>query len=208
MRRATFFVTFLVALGLAVLASSAATSRAQSTNIDVGNFYFCSAPFENGVCETMVTAGSTVTWQVSAGSHTVTQCDASFATCPPSGGFDSGLLSSGGTFSQTFSSPGTIPYWCAFHPTQMRGRILVQAQPTASPAPTATAGPGSATPAPATGTPRATSGPAQVPGSGGPPGDASPWIVMVLGAGLLILGAAAAAGTLATVRARPDGWRG
>jgi len=212
MRRPALFVAPLAALVLAVLSSSAETSSAQSTNIDVGNFYFCAASFESSVCDTTVTAGSTVTWQVSAGSHTVTQCDASFTTCPPSGGFDSGLLNSGGTYSQTFSTPGTISYWCAFHPDQMRGRLVVQAQPTATPTPTPTAGPGSPTPSPppvpttgSAGIPGATSGPVQVPNSGGSTGGSFPWVAVAMGMTLLTLGGAAGAGALATARIRAGG---
>jgi len=205
MRRSAFFVAPLAAVALAVFASSADTSSGQSTSIDAGNFYFCAASFQNSICDSTVTVGSTVTWQVSSGIHTVTQCDASFATCPPSGGFDSGLLNDGDTFAQTFNTPGTIAFYCSFHPGQMRGRILVQA-PTATPV-ASTPGPGG-TPAPTTGATAApstvTSGPAQVPSSGGPTGSSVPWAIVALGVTLLVLGGVAGAGTLATVRIRAE----
>jgi plastocyanin len=145
MRRALIVVA-LVSVALATMAFSG-NSSAQSTTIDAGDNYFCNPSFENGVCDTTVTHGSTVTWAMSGqAAHTVTQCDASFATCPPAGGFDSGFLSSGETFSFTFNSPGTIPYYCLFHPTQMRGRVIVQAQSTPTAAPTVP--PGASTAAP------------------------------------------------------------
>jgi plastocyanin len=188
------------------LALSAAPSSAQSTTIDVGDFYFCDSSFQGAVCDTTVVAGSTVTWSLSgAALHTVTQCDASFTTCPPSGGFDSGALSSGNSFAQTFSTPGTIPYYCAFHAAQMRGRIVVQAQPTATQAATATPVAGSATPVPTTGSagvPGATDAPAQVPPSGGPPADSASSAALALGVSLVLAGLVATAVAL-RLRAGP-----
>lgn len=205
MRRALVSIP-LAALAFTALGLSATPSTAQST-IDMGDFYFCDPSFENGVCDSTVAAGSSVTWSVSSGIHTVTQCDASFTTCPPSGGFDSGALTSGNTYSQTFNTPGTFSYWCAFHPTQMRGRILVQAQPTATPTPTATPAAGTATPTPTTGSagvPGATDAPAQVPSTGGSRGDANPSIALALGLGLMLAGLTA----VAWVRFRGSGrWR-
>src|SRR5690348_14190599 len=55
-----------------------------------------------------VPAGTTVTWyNAGAAPHTVTSSD---------GFFDSGTIGSGGSFSVTFSSPGTYNYACAIHP--------------------------------------------------------------------------------------------
>ncbi len=56
--RHVFFTLSLVAVTTALAGMSANDGNAQPTNIDVGNFYFCSAPFENGVCETTVASGS------------------------------------------------------------------------------------------------------------------------------------------------------
>ena len=191
----------IVGLVITLSASQPDPVAAATTSIDVGDFYFCAASFENGVCDSAVTAGDTVTWQVSNGFHTVTECDATFTTCPPSGGFDSGALSSGGSYSRTFGSPGTFEYECVFHPAQMRGRVLVQAAtPSASPSPAASATPGgqSATPTSAAGV-----SPGAVPASGGGAGEnGAPWWLL---AGVLVsltVTAGAASGLRATRTAR------
>jgi plastocyanin len=176
--------------GLFVLVLSHGGGEAADATIDTGNLYYCAPSFENGVCDTTITAGDTVTWQNSAGLHTVTQCDAPFTTCPPAGGFDSGLIATGASFARQFDTPGTFPYNCAFHPTQMRGRVIVAAQQTATAAPPPTS-PGDS--GAATQTPRLTvvnniAPPtptvAGVPRSGGPveAGGGSPWITAILGA--------------------------
>jgi len=202
MKRLALSTAALALISLATLAVSPRDGHAQATTIDTGNFFFCSASFENSVCETTVTVGSVVTWQVSGGVHNVTECDASFATCPPPGGFDSGLLD-GDTYSQTFNSPGTTSYYCAFHPDQMRGRILVQAQPTATTAPTVTSSPRAQTPPVVTAGPTAVSGPAQIPASGGQTGDSLPWLALAIGMILVAIGGAAGGWALATARSRP-----
>ena len=140
-------VLSLTAIGLAALLLSAGPASADDITVDVGNVYFCSAGFEGSVCESAITAGDTVTWSVSAGFHTVTQCNASFSNC--GGGFESGDLEPGNTYARTFDTPGTYPYRCEFHPNEMKGRIIVT-QPTPTPTPT---------PAPAPTTPGQTAAP-------------------------------------------------
>src|SRR3990172_517710 len=107
----------------------------------------------------------TVTWNNVSGFHTFTECDDTFSTCPPAGGFDSGNLLTGNSFSHTFDSPGAFEYLCSFHPTDMRGRITVQAAPTATPTPVPTAAP-SGTAAPTS--PGASPAPGSLPRAGGP----------------------------------------
>jgi plastocyanin len=194
-----------------VLLMSVSSGRAANTGIQVGSDWFCDASFQNGVCETPVTVGDSVTWQVVQGFHNVVQCDASYITCPPAGGFQSDFLDAepgepfGDTFSQTFSSIGTVAYWCSLHPDRMRGRIVVNAQPTAAPtaAPTATTqatqGTGSvvtASPAPVPGT----AAPRAVPQTGGAPesNDSTPGTAALAGGVFLM----ALAGGLATLASR------
>jgi plastocyanin len=129
----------IASLALAFVLRSAAAAE---VSVEAGNNYFCSSTFESGLCETAVTAGDTVTWTLSGGVHTVTLCDESFTQCPPAGGWDSGVLEAGDSYSQTFTAPGSYPYYCALHPSDMRGRIAVTA-----PTPSPTAAP-SATPTP------------------------------------------------------------
>ena len=128
----------LACLSLALVAL-ALVSRPVSadTTVEAGNNYFCSASFIGSVCETDITAGDTVTWNIVAGSHTVTECSAGFAVCPPAGGFDSGILVDGDTFSHTYDVPGTYPYRCELHTSEMLGTIVVAAA-TPSPSPAAT----------------------------------------------------------------------
>ena len=183
--------TLLLGLGAA---------RADTVSIEVGNLYFCDVSHQEGVCETTVTAGDTVTWNNVAGFHTVTECDDTFSTCPPAGGFDSGNLLTGNSFSQTFASPGAFEYYCSFHPTDMRGRITVQAAPTPTPTPVPTAAP-SGTAAPTS--PGASPAPVSVPRTGGPADggatNAAALALVVLGGVLL---ATAVTGMWATARRR------
>lgn len=65
-----------------------------------------------------VPVGSTVAWHNTGNApHTVTAFN---------GAFDSGTLSPGGSFSQTFSDPGVFMYHCEIHPN-MVGTVQVTA---------------------------------------------------------------------------------
>ncbi len=80
-----------------------------------------------------VRAGTRVTFaNRGAAIHTVTATD---------GSFDSGLIPAGGTYARIFTTPGTIAYLCALHPT-MAGTIRILglngATPPPPPAPTPT----------------------------------------------------------------------
>jgi plastocyanin len=188
------FVLFLAitVIGAVVFSISSENATAQTTTtVDVGDFYFCNASFSGNVCDRNISVGDTVTWQwVGSATHTVTQCDPTFTTCPPPGGFASPAMSTG-TFSQTFNTAGSFEYRCDFHPTQMRGRINVAAQQAT---PTATAGPTTAGSTPSPGqtgapgqtgspTPVRSAAPAVVPQSGGPPADGgTPWALLVAAA--------------------------
>ncbi|MGE5431846.1 MAG: plastocyanin/azurin family copper-binding protein [Syntrophomonadaceae bacterium] len=70
-----------------------------------------------------VNAGTTVTWtNMDSYAHTVT----SGTPGHPDGKFDSGAISSGGTYSYTFSSKGTYNYYCRYHSSMMTGTVTVQ----------------------------------------------------------------------------------
>lgn len=63
-----------------------------------------------------IPAGTTVIWShMDTAPHTATADD---------GSFDSGRMENGGTFSQTFDTPGTYTYFCELHP-RMMGTIVV-----------------------------------------------------------------------------------
>jgi plastocyanin len=64
-----------------------------------------------------VTAGTTITWtNKDAIGHTVTS---------DTGLFDSGMISTNGTFTSTFSTAGTFSYICSVHP-MMTGTVVVK----------------------------------------------------------------------------------
>lgn len=70
----------------------------------------------------VVQVGDTVTWtNADDRPHTVTASD---------GSFDSGNLDEGGSFSFTFTEPGTYTYRCEYHP-DMQATIVVEAAPAA-----------------------------------------------------------------------------
>ena len=89
-----------------------------------------------------VSPGETVTWQFQA-LHTTTSDSQSGPET-----WDSGVLTSGQSFSHTFSTPGSYPYYCAIHSvpggTMMNGVVMVSGGVTATPtlpAPTPTTTP-------------------------------------------------------------------
>lgn len=175
------------ALALVMIAIAGFTQlsvSAADVAVDAGNVYFCAPSFEGSSCETDVVAGDTVTWTVSAGFHTVTECDLDHTNCGGTGHFDSGQMELGDTFAQTFDTPGSYAYYCAFHPSQMRGVIVVSV-PTPSPTPSPTRTPSD------NGVIFPTATPVSVPKTGGPPaGDGADFAMYALFAGgLAVLGA-------------------
>jgi plastocyanin len=146
-----------IGLALGVLAA-AGPAHGVGHTVQARNYEFA-AP--GGGSTLTVTAGDQVTWVASGDPHTVTSgapgaVTDRFVDHPGSVGF----LVAGDTFTTTFTTPGTYPYFCEVHPEQMTGVIAVVAAstppPTAVPskAPTprpttpSTAAPATATPAP------------------------------------------------------------
>ena len=73
-----------------------------------------------------ITAGDTIEWVWSAGSHTVTEG----VPCTSSGGFDQPLNSMNPRVVVTFNTPGSIDYYCRPHcATGQDGLITVQPCP-------------------------------------------------------------------------------
>ena len=80
-------------------------------SVDAADFAFRPATIE-------VAAGGRVTWtNRGVAPHSVTSND---------GSFDSGMLESGATFAQSFATPGSYAYLCAFHP-EMTATVRVVA---------------------------------------------------------------------------------
>ena len=134
-----------LAVTLAVIVAGASGSSAATVPVPAGNNWYCDPSYQDGVCDTTIAVGDTVVWEMAAGTHTVTECEPGFANCPPSGGFDSGLLNQGESSAHTFSQAGVYEYLCLLHDQQMRGRITAEQ---ATPGPTSTATPPPPTPTP------------------------------------------------------------
>ena len=111
------FVALLTLPALAVAATSTSPIASVSSGVDRqigGGVTIVDLAFQPTAIT--VGAGTTVTWS-NAGAlpHTVTS---------DTGAFDSGILSAGGTFSTTLSTPGLYAYHCLIHPS-MLGTVQV-----------------------------------------------------------------------------------
>lgn len=62
-----------------------------------------------------VKVGATVVWRNSSGVHNVTARDDSFRS-----------PTLGDAYSHTFTRPGRYPFFCTFHPAEMRGEVVVE----------------------------------------------------------------------------------
>jgi plastocyanin len=99
--------TALIVMALGLGARSVAAQ--ESAAVSIVDFAFQPASVE-------LATGGTVTWtNTGQAPHTVTADD---------GSFDSGTLSPGATFSQTFATAGTFTYHCNIHP-QMTATVIV-----------------------------------------------------------------------------------
>lgn len=136
---------WLCALGAVLLAVTVPTAHAASAGVSIQNFEF----YPSSVT---INPGESVTWtQKDVGTqHTVT-----------GSGFDSGALSTNGTYTHMFNEPGTYSYHCSIHQS-MQGTVTVKGSAPPSPQAPAPTAPPSPAPAPApvaaptTAAPRAT----------------------------------------------------
>ena len=126
------FVVRPAVLGLFAFAlligTPAPSAEGATVDVLVGDFWFCSAGFQNGVCPTTITVGDTVSWDFSGASftHTTTDCAGDCGSPPFGTEWDSGFVAGGGpAFQHTFNSAGVFLYRCTIHPLQMRGQITV-----------------------------------------------------------------------------------
>jgi amicyanin len=101
-----------VITGVAVAFLLAATpASAEDVAVKIGNFTF-------GPQEVKVKAGTTVTW--------TNEDDIPHTVVSPNT-FRSKVMDTDGTYSFTFTTPGTYKYFCSLHP-HMTGTIVVEAQ--------------------------------------------------------------------------------
>ncbi len=75
---------------------------------------------QSGTNVTTIQPGQAVTWVWAGGSHSTTSGNC----CTASGMWDSGVQS-GGSFTYTFPTAGTYPYFCTVHGAMMTGTVKV-----------------------------------------------------------------------------------
>ena len=117
----------IVAIAAFALTSSAQAGVVQQVRIPVGDLWFCDESFQNGVCETRINAGDSISWDFSGAAlpHTTAECGASCDSPADASLWDSGTITDGSTFQFTFEEPGTYLFRCNIHPNQMRGSVIV-----------------------------------------------------------------------------------
>ena len=98
-----------LAVVFAVLAITAAPTRAAEMTVKIENF-----TFEPQVLT--VPVGTKVTW--------VNDDDIPHVVAEKDGKFHSAALDTADSYSETFSTAGTVEYYCAIHP-HMTGKIVV-----------------------------------------------------------------------------------
>ncbi len=201
-----------VGLLLAVL-GIAANGQAAGHTVQARNFEFV-AP--GGGSSLTVVVGDEVTWVASGDPHTITSgtpdaIDDRFVDRPATAGF----LVDGDTFTTTFPTTGTYPYFCEVHFETMRGTVIVVAAstpvpthaptprptpvptraptpvPTSTPAVTPLASPAASPTAGASPTASVSAGPSGEPGAptaGSGPPDALPIAIAGLVAAIVLAG--------------------
>jgi PKD repeat protein len=87
---------------------------------------------QSGTSTTTINVGDTVQWNWDNGFHSTTSGSCPGGSCSHDGKWDSGLHSAPNTFSFTFNTAGSFPYYCREHLAMMQGTIVVQGS-TASP---------------------------------------------------------------------------
>lgn len=96
------------------------TSTTFTVTVGDGGFFFVPTTVALHV-------GDTVKWTWSSSGHSSTSGACAGSSCAPDGLWDSGILSQGSTFSHTFLSAGSFPYFCSAHGgcCGMRGTVTV-----------------------------------------------------------------------------------
>ena len=77
----------------------------------------------SGTNTSTITAGTTINWVWVSGIHNVES--GACPPCTPAGQFSSGAPQTSGTFSFTFTTAGTFPYYCEVHGQAMTGTVIV-----------------------------------------------------------------------------------
>jgi plastocyanin len=124
----------LVAIIVPILAFYPTAGSAATVTVTVNgscNYYSCSVFFMPA--SVMIHRGDTVQWTWNSSNHSTT----SGSPGVPNGLWDSGILNQGATFSHTFNTAGTFPYYCTVHGQccGMTGTVTVT-NPSPTPTPT------------------------------------------------------------------------
>ncbi|HEY3929596.1 MAG TPA: cupredoxin family copper-binding protein [Candidatus Koribacter sp.] len=102
------FFALLIVSAFAFAETPTSTSTANTVTID--NFVFQPMTIE-------IPRGTTVTW--------INKDDIPHVVASTTGKFKSRAIDTDGTFTFTFSEPGTYEYYCSVHP-KMTGKIVVK----------------------------------------------------------------------------------
>src|SRR5213593_2348926 len=112
---------------LLILCSAVASGTTVTVTVGNGGFFFTPS-------SVTIHPGDTVQWTWSSSGHSTT----SGTPCTPNGLWDSGIQNQGHTFSRTFNTVGSFPYFCTPHcDFGMTGMVTVST-PTPTPTPTHT----------------------------------------------------------------------
>ncbi len=102
-------------LGIMIALLSCSTVMGELHQVNVGNNFFNPSSLE-------IVQGDQVRWNRTAGTHTTTSGNSPNAN----GLWNATLNSSTPSFTRTFNSTGTFPYFCSFHDPGMAGSIFVE----------------------------------------------------------------------------------
>ena len=112
----------LILAVIAALASAPAAMAANAT-VNVTNYQFTDT--SSGTSTSIINTGESVIWHFSEGTHSTTSGSCAGSVCTPDGAWDSGVISSPGVFSVSFSGPGVYTYYCTVHGALMQGEVQV-----------------------------------------------------------------------------------
>jgi PKD repeat protein len=110
--------------GMFVLALFATAANAATRTVEVGpggSMTFRDEESHNST--STINVGDTINWTFE-GFHSTTSGSCN-PGCSPDGNWNSGTMSSG-SFSHTFTTAGTFPYYCMVHLSAMTGSVVVQ----------------------------------------------------------------------------------
>ena len=118
-RAAAFGALACIAFGGAALAAT----RTVHVGHNGGDDFFDE---QSQTSTSTINVGDTVMWTWDSGFHSTTSGSCPGGSCSPDGTWDAGLHTAPNSFSFTFNTAGTFPYYCREHLAMMQGTIVVQ----------------------------------------------------------------------------------